>query len=91
MSLETALNSSLVEWGFLIHGALVGLLEVGGMFYALAQIAKHERETREKGRAEGEAIAVKRLEEVASPEQIDMLRELIKAAGLSVNRQGRNQ
>ena len=47
MSLREALDSSMVDFAVMFYGAIAGLFEGGGMFYAIAQIAKARREARE--------------------------------------------
>ena len=55
------------------------------MFYAMAMNKRKEERLRAEGEKRGEARVIKSLEDVASPEQAAVLRELIEKAGLQTN------
>ena len=81
MSLEAAMNSSIPEFGAVFYGGLVGFFEGGGMFYAIAKMRQKERESKAAGRDS----MVAELEDVATEEEAEMLRNLLRRINRDTN------
>ena len=75
------MNSSIPEFGVVFYGGLVGFFEVGGMFYAIAMARRKARENVAKGRD----AMVADLEAKATPEQAEMLRNLLDRIDRNTN------